>query len=208
MRVSTAETIQDLGRNFWELDVVANGWEFQQTTTRETNDYRGYENIFLWENGEGQFSKYVASLDGRLGGSWKRGGEAWGKYGVSISQMSNLPASLYIGTLFDSNIAVIIPHDPNNLPAVWAYCKSSDFAKAVRRIDQKVNVTNATLGKILLISLTGRKLPMRWSRCLNPIQTTLPSGYSKARSFPLLSLFKWELLVFLYITGLTNNPMQ
>ncbi|HEY9664280.1 MAG TPA: hypothetical protein V6C65_38035, partial [Allocoleopsis sp.] len=83
-----------------------------------------------------------------MGGSWKRGGEAWGKQGIAISQMRSLPASLYNGSLFDSNVAVIIPKTNEYLTAIWAYCKSPEFSQEVRRIDQKVNVTNATLGKV------------------------------------------------------------
>jgi len=34
------------------------------------------------------------------------------------------------------------------VPAIWCYCSSPDFNSDVRRIDQKVNVTNATLVKV------------------------------------------------------------
>ena len=136
------------GRKFWEMPVLSEGWEFQQTTTRNTVEYGGYENIFLWENGKGKFADFISSLNGRLGGSWKRGSDAWGKTGIAVSQMNDLPVSLFSGNLFDNNVAVIIPGDPKNLPAIWAFCKSPDFLDSVRRIDQKVNVTNATLGKV------------------------------------------------------------
>jgi len=32
--------------------------------------------------------------------------------------------------------------------AIWAFCSSEEFNVAVRKIDQKVNVTNATIAKI------------------------------------------------------------
>ena len=59
-----------------------------------------------------------------------------------------MPVTLYEGTKFDTNVATIIPHDPAYLPAIWCFCKSPEFYAAVRRIDQKVNVTNATLVKV------------------------------------------------------------
>jgi hypothetical protein len=45
-------------------------------------------------------------------------------------------------------VAKIIPKDPAHLPAIWAYCRSPEFNAAVRRIDNKMNVTNATLVKV------------------------------------------------------------
>jgi hypothetical protein len=41
-----------------------------------------------------------------------------------------------------------VPKDPIHLPAIWAFCSSPAFNEAVRRIDQKLNVTNATLVKV------------------------------------------------------------
>jgi hypothetical protein len=127
---------------------LLNGWTFQQTTTTKTREFAGCENVFLWENGKGQHATFVRSLGGRLGGSWKRGEEAWGKMGITVSQMSGLPVALYTGTLFDNNTAVILPKDERYLPAIWAFCMSHEFPDAVRRVDQKMNVTNATLVKV------------------------------------------------------------
>ncbi len=135
-------------RKFWELGAVREGWEFQQTTTDITSAAAGYENIFLWEKGAGTHAKFIQSLGGRLGGSWRRGQEAWGKQGVAVSQMSNLPVSLYNGNLFDNSTAVILPHDPAYLPAIWAFCRSPEFLTSVRAINQKINVDNGYLSKI------------------------------------------------------------
>lgn len=62
--------------------------------------------------------------------------------------MQDLPATLYTGQKFDTNVAVLIPRSPGDLSAIWAFCSSPEFNKAVRRIDQKMNVTNATLVKV------------------------------------------------------------
>ena len=43
---------------------------------------------------------------------------------------------------------MIIPHNPAHLPAIWCFCFSPEYNEAVRRIDQKLNVTNATLVKV------------------------------------------------------------
>jgi len=111
-------------RKFWELPQLLPGWQFQQTTTKNTCHHSGFENVFFWENGEGAHARFVASLEGRLGGSWRRGQEAWGRRGVAVSQMSSLAVSLYEGDLFDNSTAVIVPKKSDYLPAIWAFCES------------------------------------------------------------------------------------
>jgi hypothetical protein len=46
------------------------------------------------------------------------------------------------------NVAILLPHNPSHLPAIWCFCSSPQYNEAVRRIDQKLNVTNATLVKV------------------------------------------------------------
>ena len=41
-----------------------------------------------------------------------------------------------------------MPNSQAHLSAIWCFCSSSDYNRAVRRIDQKLNVTNSTLVKI------------------------------------------------------------
>jgi hypothetical protein len=53
-----------------------------------------------------------------------------------------------LGCKFDTNLAVLIPKRSSDLAALWVFCSSPEFERAVRRIDQKLNVTNATLGKV------------------------------------------------------------
>ena len=80
--------------------------------------------------------------------AYVRGVQAWEKMGISVSQMRDLPVSISMGEAFDTNGAVIVPHDPAGLPAIWAFCSSPQYNQAVRRIDRKLNVTNATLVKV------------------------------------------------------------
>ena len=70
------------------------------------------------------------------------------KKGIAVKQMRDLAATLYTGEPFDTNVAVIIPHNCVHLPAIWAFCSSPEYHRAVRQIDQKLNVTNATLVKV------------------------------------------------------------
>ena len=38
----------------------------------------------------------------------------------------------------------ISPENENDLPAIWCFCSSPFFHEEVRKVDQKLNVTNAT----------------------------------------------------------------
>jgi len=62
--------------------------------------------------------------------------------------MRELPVTLFTGMAFDNNTAVITADNPAHLPAIWCFCSSPEYNEAVRRIDQKLNVTNATLVKV------------------------------------------------------------
>jgi hypothetical protein len=133
---------------FWEITDFGEVWEFEQSTFSATQPYAGRQKVILWENGCGQLRKFAAEVKERLHDADRRGNEAWGKNGVVVSQMGRLPATIYRGEKFDTNASVILPKDQQHVLAVWTFCSSEEFATAVRRISQKLNVTNATLVKI------------------------------------------------------------
>lgn len=137
------------GRMFWERPLPHPAWEFQQSTVQATTPFGGREHIIWWEGGNGRFHDFVAERLGQWGvGAWIRGTGLTGKRGVAVSQMGDLPVTLYTGELFDNNTAVILPKDERDLPAIWAYCTSSEFAEDVRAIDDTLKVTNTTLVKV------------------------------------------------------------
>ena len=137
------------GRVFWERPLPHPDWEFQQSTVRATTPFGGREHILWWEGGRGRLHEFVSEQLGEWGvGAWIRGVGLDDKRGIAISQMGSLPATIYTGELFDNNTAVILPKDPSDLSAIWAYCSSEEFAEDVREIDDKINVTNATLVKV------------------------------------------------------------
>ncbi len=135
-------------RDFWEVPDLANLWEREQSTVEDNVSYGGRSGIVLWEGGSGRLWKFGREAVETLHNVDRRGEEAWGKNGVAITQMRNLPATLYTGEKFDTNVATLIPHNHSHLPAIWCFCRSPEFLAAVRRVDQKVNVTNATLVKV------------------------------------------------------------
>ena len=128
------------GRCFWEIPAIGGGWAYQLSTVNSTVSYGGREHILWWEHGQGELANFP--------GVRRCGQQAWGKCGVAVSQMGDLPVTLYTGELFDNNTAVILPKDPAHLPAIWAFCSSPEFAREVRKIDTALKVTNATLVKV------------------------------------------------------------
>lgn len=134
-------------RYFWEMPRIENGWEFHQSTVKATQPYGGLERVILYENGKGSL-RALAKLQDRDRRQDFRGIHAWGKWGVAVSCTGPLAVSLYTGEKFDTNVAVLIPHQPEDLAALFEFCKSSEFSLQVRRIDRSLKVTNATLVKV------------------------------------------------------------
>jgi hypothetical protein len=129
------------GRFFWEImNVDDKIWIYQQSTVDSTCDFGGKSNILYWDNGGGELAM---SDSARI-----QGLEAWAKWGIAVTQMRKIPVTLHISTTFDNNTAVIVPKDKTHLPAIWCYCSSPEYNETVRRIDKKLNVTNATLVKV------------------------------------------------------------
>ncbi len=135
--------------NFWELPRLASGWEPFQFAPSSTARISGCSHALLWEDGRGRYARHAETLkqEGRLGG-WKSGHAAWGRRGVAINRMGGLPASLYLGTKFDCNVAVVVPSHDEELVPIWAYCSSPEYRERVRRLNPKLSVTNATLTKV------------------------------------------------------------
>lgn len=128
------------GRCFWELPRRDQAWQFQQSTVEVTSYFSGREHIFLWEDGKGSLA---ASDQARI-----QGLEAVGKFGIAVSQMNQLPVTLFTGEFFDNNCSALVVREKELLPAVWEYCASDQFLADIREIDQAVKVTNASLVKV------------------------------------------------------------
>ncbi|EAQ68740.1 Putative Type IIG restriction enzyme [Synechococcus sp. RS9909] len=127
-------------RAFWEFPWINENWRFFQGTVDKTQYYGGRESVFSWF-ADGREHKENPS-------AYIKGEHVAGKMGVAISMMRELPTTLYSGELFDISCTPIVPKSPGDLTAIWAFCSSPEYCTAVRKIDQKVKVTNATLTKI------------------------------------------------------------
>lgn len=137
-------------RQFWEIPRATDEWSWFRTAVSECKLTGGCENILFWQSGSGEFVEFVKARLGGSTGAWIRGEEAWGKRGIAIGRMRNLPCTLYAGELFDDNSAVVVPKDPSHLATLWDFINSPDFREALRELNQKVSVDNTYFGAIPL----------------------------------------------------------
>jgi len=129
------------GRVFWEIDFVDNKtWIFQQTTFEKSNYFVGKENIIFWENGHGILTE---SKSARI-----QGLDSTKRKGVAITQMAILNTTLNTQTVFDNNVSVILPERDEYFLPIYSYCSSDQYNEDIRKVDQKLSVTNATLVKV------------------------------------------------------------
>ena len=126
------------GRLFWEMSNL-DQWEFWAGSPETTSLHGGRSKVLWWSHLEAAI---------QAGSAFVRGKDAWGRGGVAVRQIGSLPATLYTGDKFDTNVAVILPRDARHIPAIWAFCSAQEFNYAVRRIDPTMNVTNGTLVKV------------------------------------------------------------
>lgn len=126
--------------SFWEVDSDSDFWVRFQSPTDVSAHYAGRENVFYWPDGG---RMHIENGNARV-----QGQSAWGHLGVTVRVMRDLAVTLYTGESFDISCVPIVPRNKNHVVAVWCYCSSPEFYEQVRRIDQKLNVTNATLVKV------------------------------------------------------------
>lgn len=126
--------------NHWEIHDIDQIWIHYCGTVNNSKHYGGKDTYLRWCQGTGVIKE--------LKGATNLETHAWDKDGIVVSAMRQLYVTLYTGMAFDNNTSVITSDDQKNLPAIWCFCSSSEYNEAVRRIDQKLNVTNATLAKV------------------------------------------------------------
>ena len=123
-------------RCFWELAGLGHDWRFYQSTVSSTQPHGGREQIIDWSH------QGLGMVCPRLNN------QAVGKLGVAVKQIGELPATLYTGELYDSNVAPLVPRNKTHLPALWAFCSSPEYNRLVRQIDKGWKVSNGPLTKV------------------------------------------------------------
>lgn len=136
---------------FWEVLALGAHWRRFQDAPAGIEKFEGCENLLRWGQDGTELKSYIRERLGDTGiGSWIRGEEAWGKIGIAVSRMRDLDASVYLGDMFDQNIAVIVPKARSDFGAIWSFIKSGEFLKQARLLDQKVSITPRTIKQVTL----------------------------------------------------------
>lgn len=124
---------------FWETECMDHTtWEFLQGTPSIFTTYAGQSWVVRWEQKDGLLFSTPSACP-------TKGLKALGKPGIAMHRMGQLFPYLYSKERFHQNVAVIVPHNPAHLPAIWCFCSSPEYKEAVQRIDQSLKVTNTTL---------------------------------------------------------------
>ncbi|UZD61111.1 BREX-1 system adenine-specific DNA-methyltransferase PglX [Brevibacterium sp. JSBI002] len=170
-------------RYFWEVSGIGGPrWQLFLSSVSATEFYAGRSYVVAWDEGKGAMAQ---SRGSRIVGKG-----AWGKVGVLVSQMGDLPVTLYTGELFDTNASAVVPYDESLLSALWHFLSSPDYSVAVREIDTSLKVTNATLAKVPFDT-------EHWSKVAEQ-EGPLPEPYSPD---PTQALFRGDILA-------ASHPLQ
>lgn len=124
-------------RRHWELPRIDRWWLRMVTSPNETGLLAGRSLIV--RDGRGDEAKIWARVQGL---------DAWGGRGVAVSSVGRFRSTYYEGEAFDSSPTILVPLDPRDLEAVWAFAVSGDLEMEVRKIDSKTAVTTATMTKV------------------------------------------------------------
>ena len=136
------------GRCFWELPAITVLWGCLQAGPSTNSSQSGREQIVSWDQEIRRVRGMTDSERDQIHNQDQSGSSAWGQRGIAVSLMRTLRTAAYDGDLFEKSMAVLIPKQAYHLLAIKAFTDSPDFSEAVRRIDNKVMVTNATLAKV------------------------------------------------------------
>ncbi|KGQ29595.1 Eco57I restriction-modification methylase domain-containing protein [Gallibacterium anatis] len=145
---------------FWEISEISKGWKFYQSTPTNIKKrfFSGMSNMLRWENNGINLAR-------------RQGEFAWGKNGIALSQIArmSMPWSFFNGEIQDSNINVLIPLNENYIKPIVAYSTSKEIKEELRKLDQKLSITNATL----------KKIPFDLDHWTKVAETKYPNGLPK-----------------------------
>ncbi|MEZ8025430.1 N-6 DNA methylase [Vibrio sp. 1F255] len=123
-------------RCFWEFIRKDAHWIWYQSTVPSSTFYGGLHYLLHW----GKDGLHLAR---------KQGMTAWGRSGVAVSQMSELPYAIYMGGAFDSNMTAVVSDDEDSIIPLINYTFSDEFSQDVREFDQSMKPTNSSFEKVL-----------------------------------------------------------
>jgi len=125
---------------YWELPEIYKDWIFQLNSFIATREFSGREHILFWQNGEGDLLK--------VPGARIQNVKYWNRKGIYVVRMAKAPSTISYGEAWDRNGAMIIPENEDDLLAVWEYSKTVQFRDNLRKLNQKLSISEGTFPRI------------------------------------------------------------
>ena len=129
-------------REFWEIYDLSD-YRYLQSVPKDSCHYGGRSSVLLWQGGSGALDAYS-----KLGIASIQGMDAWDQQGIAVGLMGRLPATIYGGQIYDMNTGVIYGGDADLQAALYAWIASGEYHDEIRKIDQQLKLTTATLLKV------------------------------------------------------------
>lgn len=142
--ISTGD-IPQFVQKFWEVGDFVNWMPFIQNVTAN-QFYGGRSDYILWEKDDGRLRRNPSTHN--FPPNVIKDIPVLKNVGIRVTQMGDLPVTLYNGEIFGKNGGTLILEDNSMLPAVWAYCEDPSYSKSVREIDQSLAVTVGSMIKV------------------------------------------------------------
>ncbi len=125
----------------WEVsESQSQTWVFQTNSPKVKHHYTGSSNLLKWEDGRGGLIKCPGARLSNI--------DAWGTKGIYISRMANLTATNCPGNSWDRNGALLVPKSDTYYLPILCFAESTNLCDAVREINQKISVAEATFERI------------------------------------------------------------
>ncbi|MFA5566128.1 MAG: SAM-dependent DNA methyltransferase [Acidimicrobiia bacterium] len=131
-------------RFHWEVPgSIARGdgesrWTKLSSSPDGTGPYRGNSEVIFKQS----------FLDAQIPESNNSGLAARGRSGLLLQKAGALHPALYVGEVFDNNTFVFIPHDDSDIRPLYAFMASGEFAEQCRGMNQKLDVSIRTVGRV------------------------------------------------------------
>lgn len=119
--------------SYWELPCKSEPWEWFVTSPAITHEFTARTELVRWSRGAGPLH-----TDSKAHNFPPP--NVIGRAGVLVSQIRNVRATRYLGELFNDLSVPIIPHDPEHVAALMAFCSDHSFTDAVRTQTQSLQI--------------------------------------------------------------------
>jgi hypothetical protein len=127
-------------RKFWELRTLSIEWATYAASDSKDRPWGGREHVLFWENGRGELAHSAkARIQNR---------PLWSKAGVLVGRIGRPSVTLYRGGPFDKSCVAICPISDSLLPAIWLFCRSTEYKQMLKMLDRNLAIATSALTEV------------------------------------------------------------